>query len=300
MPLSTETMQQEAERYAKIGCAIFPCYGIKDGSCACGNSHCSSPGKHPMTKGGFRGATSDLKQVAQWWAQWPDANIGWALPPNVVVVDVDVGAGKAGLETLAQLEQKYDPLPSTVTSLTGGGGRHYFFQTDIPLHCTTGVFPSIDIRTSGGYVILPPSNHVSGRAYEWKTAPGSMAFAPLPLWIANALSKATQAVTTAATAVADAIPEGQRNEALFKLAAGLRAKGCPNRAYLRRSEKKTSSGVARLYRISKLKSSCIAWVSTRKGRFSHLRRADRTDKMDRTLPCPPTRRNAFTVLRLSV
>ena len=33
-------------------------------------------GKRPLTKHGFKDATTNTAQISDWWAQWPDANIG--------------------------------------------------------------------------------------------------------------------------------------------------------------------------------------------------------------------------------
>ena len=60
---------------------------------------------------------------------------------------------------------------------TGGGGRHFFFRhpgsgvhvkTVAPIgKGTDSVLYGIDCRGDGGYVLPPPSNHVSGGAYSW-------------------------------------------------------------------------------------------------------------------------------------
>ncbi len=158
-----------AARYATQGWRVFPCQD-----------------KRPLTEHGFRDATSDLEQIAQWWRSWPDAQIGAPVPPAFAVVDVDPRNG--GKATLAALATKHGPLPKTLTCLTGGGGRHvYFLHPGGELRQGAGILgPGLDTRMPGkGYVILPPSPHPSGRTYGWKDP--DVAAAPMPSWLVGAL-----------------------------------------------------------------------------------------------------------------
>lgn len=88
-------------------------------------------GKRPAIRGG-RGlldATTDIAQIAEWWGgQYRRANIGGRVPEGMVVIDIDPYHG--GLDSLAALEKKYEPLPTTLTDLSGrgDGGAHYFFR----------------------------------------------------------------------------------------------------------------------------------------------------------------------------
>ena len=181
--------------------------------------------KSPATEHGFKDATVNIDQIADWWTETPTASIGWALPGNIVVLDVDIKhhEGKFGDESLADFEREHGQLPDTVTSLTGGGGVQYFFKTDKPVSCRTNVLPSIDVRTAGGYVILPPSNHPSGRAYAWESAPGEVEFAPLPDALYNLIGM--RGKTSSVRDTPDSIPKGSRNDALFRLGCSLRNTG---------------------------------------------------------------------------
>jgi hypothetical protein len=66
-------------RYAAGGFAVMPLHWPEHGHCSCGRLDCASPAKHPMLKHGVHDATTDLGQIAEWLARWPDAN--WGITP---------------------------------------------------------------------------------------------------------------------------------------------------------------------------------------------------------------------------
>lgn len=153
---------------------MFPVHSIKDGVCACrdGADCVRGPGKHPMTRNGCKDATAEAGQVGQWWTTHSDANIGVATGPEsgIFVVDLD---GEAAFEDLARREVEFGPLPRTVTARTGKGEHRYYRY---PAGRTVGNKTKldgkpIDIRGTGGYVIAPPSNHLSGKDYAWEVSP---------------------------------------------------------------------------------------------------------------------------------
>lgn len=162
-----------ALRYAKYGWLVFPCHNIINGKCSCGKNDCGSPGKHPRTKNGLMDATTDENKIRQWWGKWPTANIAVRTGPEskIWVWDADLPDGPG---TTAKME-----LPKTLSQQTGSGGLQFFFQwtgTEIK-NSSKKVAPGIDIRGLGGYVILPPANHISGGQYQW-TSKDKIAAAP--------------------------------------------------------------------------------------------------------------------------
>lgn len=233
--MNNTTMLDQALGYAAMGWPVFPCETIRNGTCSCGDPKCQRPGKHPRTRNGFKDATTSAPIIRQWWTQWPDANIALWPPVGLVMVDADVKPDSSGLETLQTLTEANGGLPDTVTAMTGGGGLHLYFTTG-PEVCTaigsrTNVLPGIDTRTHSGYVLLPPSRHISGKVYEWElsSVPPEVAVAPMPEWLQGALLEAVSKDKSPKSATqADASQkayEGQRNTILFKLASSLRAKG---------------------------------------------------------------------------
>ena len=100
-------------------------------------------------------ATTDEKQIMQWWKQYPNANIGIATGEinGIVVIDCDnhPEQGKYGDEDLAELETKYGKLPPSWEVLTGSGGRHLFFKipNDCVIPCSEG-----DIANGTAYAVI--------------------------------------------------------------------------------------------------------------------------------------------------
>ena len=85
--LAPSTFLEQALAYVARGWFVFP---LKPGT------------KNPLTKHGFKDASNDPKQIRDWWAKTPQANIGLDCGrSNVLVIDVD---GDEGLETLGDLE----------------------------------------------------------------------------------------------------------------------------------------------------------------------------------------------------
>lgn len=154
------------------GWEVFPCHGIDHRMrCGCGRADCGSPGKHPRLKHGLREATTDSRLIASWWRRWPQANVAirTGAGSNLVVVDVDP---PAGFTSLAALEDAHAPLDRTRLVQTGSGGNHYYFThpgdgARIANRASSVLGQGIDIRGDGGYVIAPPSRHVSGAGYRW-------------------------------------------------------------------------------------------------------------------------------------
>jgi DNA-binding transcriptional ArsR family regulator len=157
-------LAESAQGYARNGWLIFPLHAVHDGNCSCGKDHCSSAGKHPRTKNGVKDATTDARQIARWWEQWPQANIGIATGSGLYVIDVDCAKGG----TLASLEELgIAGLAWTLTARTGSGGYHLYLRCTGPLGNTAGkLAPYVDTRGDGGYVVAPPSRNKHG-AYSW-------------------------------------------------------------------------------------------------------------------------------------
>jgi len=227
-----------ALEYALKDLRVFPLHSIDEaGACTCGKADCGSPGKHPRTKNGVKDATTDVEQIAAWWAKWPDANVGIATGNGLLVLDVDTKHD--GIKTIEQMEEAEGPMPETAMVLTGGGGRHYYFYLPPDkregVKNAVGIGRGLDLRFDGGYVVAPPSRHVSGRTYEWEASSElSTGYTLPPVWLLRAIhngssgSKPTKTTTNPSDSLRDpdailaGVDEGSRDVALFRYACLLR------------------------------------------------------------------------------
>lgn len=182
--MSTGTLPSKLEAalaYGRMGWRVFPCHSIiqtpAGPTCSCRKRDCTSPGKHPRIKQGFRGASDDAVQIKAWWTRYPDANIGLATGSGLAVFDID---GVAGANEFKALVQAHGTVPETLSAATGRG-VHLVFSTP---HGTPEVRSSargnVHVRGEGGYIIAAPSDHISGRKYQWIKR---VAVAELPTWL---------------------------------------------------------------------------------------------------------------------
>lgn len=178
--------------YAALGWHILPAWWIveKDGvrSCACGNPECKSPGKHPigrMAPQGQNSATTDAAQIRAWWASSPSANIAAYLEPSKLAA-IDIDPRNGGYETMENIEGKHGKLESDLLQFTGGGGEHRVFQLPSGHLTMPGKLGAgVDVKLNG-YIMLEPSNHISGGQYLWEASSDprdGMLASPMPDWL---------------------------------------------------------------------------------------------------------------------
>jgi hypothetical protein len=172
-----------ALEYAENGWPVFPCHSIHAGGCSCHRTHCSSPGKHPRIGGGLTAASTDHDTIRRWWRQWPTANVAirTGAASGLVILDIDPDHG--GTATFRLLVRQHGELLGGPTVRTGSGGAHLFFAH--PGHrvrnSTGDLGPGVDIRGDGGYIIAPPSRHISGQTYIWETS--GLELPAMPEWL---------------------------------------------------------------------------------------------------------------------
>jgi hypothetical protein len=150
---------EHALRLAAKGQPVFPCHEDKT----------------PCTTHGFKDASTDPGVIRKWWARWPDALIGAATGIKVCVLDVDLQHAEA------QQWYGHANLPLTRKHITRSGGRHLLFQPHPDFKCSTSkIWPHIDTRGAGGYIIWWPAANL-------EVLHGSM-LAPVPEWIVRKLN----------------------------------------------------------------------------------------------------------------
>lgn len=237
----SQDLFEAALELAERSFAVLPTHTTRGGACSCGGSSCRSPGKHPRTEHGLRDASRDATVLREWWRRWPDANVGIATGAASGLVVLDVDPRHCGDESLAAIESYYGALPETPESSSGGGGCHFYFahpggtvRSKSNINVDGLSLGGLDIRADGGYIIAPPSLHVSGRPYEWILSLMETPPASLPAWLLRACTSGTGQSTRSFGPGTGAVPAGERNQTLFGMAAAWRSSGDDEKTILTR------------------------------------------------------------------
>lgn len=211
MPATDAPLCEWALHYASKGVPVFPVA--------------------PKTKIPLRGskgvddATTDKDQIRFWWATNPHANIGAACGYKFDVADIDSTEGQ---ECFKKNCKKSAVVAS---SRTPSGGYHCFFEPCLaPM--TNGVkkLPGIDLRTKGGYVLLPPSRVIDEEKgidgiYSWREGQelNGKPLGELPRFLQEAFKRKREEGPS--LVVPEVFPDGERNDRLFRFGCSMRAKG---------------------------------------------------------------------------
>ncbi len=210
----SETMLERALQYATLGWRVFPV----------------TRQKTPLTSNGFKDASTDTRAIKSWWKANPNAGIGVATGAVSGIVVLDLDAHKEGAVTsLQEIVKQHGAFPQEVVSQTGGGGSHFFFVhpgdgTKVSNAQALFGFPGIDVRGDGGYVVLPPSPHMSNNFYTWTDGKSPFEASPgiCPAFLYE--ERARNGGTEKFQFTGD-ILEGARNATLTSIAGLLRAMG---------------------------------------------------------------------------
>ena len=147
----TGTTLRQALAYARFGWPVFPCL----------------PGeKIPATRHGFRDATTDQRQIIDWFGRGVACNLAIATgAPGPDVLDVDQhGPAGNGFAALAKLERAGLLDGAAAYVRTPSGGMHAYF-TGSDQHNGRLARHHLDFRSAGGYIVAPPSE-VNGKPYQ--------------------------------------------------------------------------------------------------------------------------------------
>lgn len=89
---------------------------------------------------------------------------------NVIVIDLDTHTKPEAAVWWDGIlaVNNFGIVPETWEQVTGGGGRQVFFRAPAGWHAPTNKTSiGVDIRGQGGFAVLPPSIHSSGKKYAW-------------------------------------------------------------------------------------------------------------------------------------
>ena len=164
---ASSNLEAAALSLAAAGFAVFPLQP---------RSKEPYPGSH-----GFRDATTDANVIRKLWSMAPNSNIGVRPPATILVVDIDPRNG--GDDTLERLEEQHGKLPATLWAMTGGGGAHFYFRKPDGWRLPSTLGAGVDVKGESGYLVAPPSVHVSGGVYHWASPLGTLPIADAPAWL---------------------------------------------------------------------------------------------------------------------
>lgn len=230
MERSTEWILDAALDYAAAGYSVIPVRSDKT----------------PYTPHGLKDASQDPDTIRKWWETWPDANVAIAcgkVSGNLVVLDVDMKNGKNGKRSIEIWEAEHGDFPATVMANTPSGGMHYFFRVDDPgkYKNTVEAIPAVDIRGDGAYVVVYPSGvGGDGKMYTWRhgvscTETAEVAEANesvLELLRKNSRDSKPHDAAKRQRVDMHHVPEGQRNDRLFRFASKMVGSGISRDAAL--------------------------------------------------------------------
>ncbi len=134
---------------AAAGIPVFPC----------------RPDKTPLTRHGFRDATTDPATIRAWWKRHPSAapGIPTGRASGLAVLDLDRKGGKDGVAAIRAKGIDPDHFPGPVVETPSGGlhliCRHHDGLTNAARHLPDGA----DVRAEGGYIIAPGAWIAAGR-----------------------------------------------------------------------------------------------------------------------------------------
>ena len=166
----------------------------------------------------------------------PNIGVVTGVVSEVVVVDVDSDGARP-------LVERTCGWPRTVTARTAKGWHLWFRYPGTTRNGVRRAGAALDVRGDGGYVVVPPSMHPSGTAYEWAVSPFTFAGGMWPpavmpdelhalLWPAQRVTATTAPVRVHTTKYVDvalerevdavsSATEGTRNDQLNRSAYAL-------------------------------------------------------------------------------
>jgi Bifunctional DNA primase/polymerase, N-terminal len=170
-------------------------------------------------------ATNGAAQLRVWFDQFPNCNWGAATGPcsGVFVLDID---GETGRDSLGSLANQGFTLPSTLTTETGNPLSHHLYfkypgdETTLR-NSASKLGPGLDIRAQGGYVVVPPSVHPSGKSYCFVDKYDEIQNAPN--WLLELIANPPVPHEEHLADIGPGcIPIGQRDDTLFRDACAMR------------------------------------------------------------------------------
>ncbi len=160
------------------------------------------------------------EQWSAWWRKYEGANIAVvysssAAPEGKTLCCVDTDSPEA-----EEWVKQQHPKPQTPTVKTVHGWHRYYLAP-ADLEHATAQDGKPEVRAGVHYSLLPPSVHPDGPEYEWADglAWGEVDVADLPPWGVDLMQKKQPMAEAEERDPQAPVPEGQRNDTLFRQCA---------------------------------------------------------------------------------
>jgi putative DNA primase/helicase len=193
--------------------------------------YCRQPGKRPLGRWKeWQTRLPTVDELVEQWEMVPLANVGVVLGPVSGIIGIDID-GAEGERILEEVVSQGD-LPRTLSFSTGRGRRLLYA---LPANCRVRTRSyrdgqgEVKILAHGSLTVMPPSRHISGKKYRWlpRRGPDHLEPAPAPDWVVGRVADHRPGQRRSIPIEPGApIPEGRRNETLFRLACAMRRHGC--------------------------------------------------------------------------
>ena len=155
-------------------------------------------------------ATTDSATIKEWWDGHDDYGVGIATGPTsgFWVLDVD------DFDSFRDLEQRYEMLPDTRTSITGSGGFHFLFRwptdgRDIRNDAGRRLGPASTCGATADRSSLRRRSTRNGNTYQWDAGLGDD-IAEAPEWLLELVCAEPATETTERTVAAPTDRPGDR------------------------------------------------------------------------------------------
>ena len=197
-------MQQAARRLHALGFATLP---IKPGT------------KKPATAHGVNDATRDDAVTDAFYERNPNYGIGVS-GDGFVIFDFDVKDGVDGRDQLMGWK-----LPDTLCQTTPSGGYHMFYRCQENIRPSVNSEMAVDVRGWHSYVVCDPTPGYYFEDDEVDIADANEAVMAFLEHVRPNNKKARGTDGLGRKKTLDVIPEGTRNEELFKRGRSMRSNG---------------------------------------------------------------------------
>jgi hypothetical protein len=167
------SMLMHARWWASKGVPVLPLnYPVERGGalvCSCGGDCGSNAAKHPLAtlvRNGLNDATTDIGVIDSWWERYPQANLGGRTGVVFDLLDIDSAEGMARYGELVEEIGTPENFGMAQSGRDGVGLHLYAAPGGMKALQQGKTAPAgIDVKGRGGYAVLPPSRHISGRRY---------------------------------------------------------------------------------------------------------------------------------------